>query len=65
MKKKLKLTYVGNIEAHEYGLFLGDDTISSITSRAMLEGEISGGFLGRVTVVIEPLEEAGLNVEVE
>ena len=65
MKKKLNLTYVGNIDVHEYGLFLGDDSISNITSRAMLDGEIRGGFLGRVTVVIEPLEEAGLNVEVE
>lgn len=66
MKKKLNLTYAGNIGVRGYGLFLGDESFSSITSSAMLvEGEEGGDFLGRVTLTIEPLEDTGLNVEVE
>lgn len=65
MKKKLNLTYAGNIGVHGYGLFLGDESISSITSEAMLEDGEDGDFLGRVTLIIEPIEDTGLNVEVE
>lgn len=65
MKKKLNLTYVGEIDVTNYGAYLGDQGFETIISNSMREDKDGEKFLGRVTVTIEPLEDAGLNVEVE
>lgn len=64
MKKKLNLTYVGLMEIRDYGVFLDGQLLSGIISQSMLEGK-GENFLGRVTVTIERMEDAGLNVEAE
>ena len=64
MKKKLNLTYVGLMEIRDYGVFLNGQLLSGIISQNMLEGK-GENFLGRVTVTVECMEDAGLNVEVE
>lgn len=65
MKKKLNLTYVGEIDVTNYGAYLGDQRFETIISNSMREDKDGEKFLGRVTLTIEPLEDAGLNVEVE
>lgn len=65
MKKKLNLTYVGEIDVTSYGAYLGDQRFETIISDSMREDEDGEKFLGRVTLTIEPLEDAGLNIEVE
>lgn len=64
MKKKLNLTYVGELDVTDYGTYLGEQGLEKIVSNAMREGEAGEKFLARVTVTIEPLEGAGLHVEV-
>lgn len=65
MKKKLNLTYVGELDVTDYGTYLGGQRFETIISNSMREDKDGEKFLGRVTVTIEPLEDAGLNVEVE
>lgn len=65
MKKKLNLTYVGNINVKKYGLYIGDDDIQDVICKAMCEDGDGGKFIGSVTLTIEPTEDAGLHVEVE
>lgn len=64
MKKKLNLTYVGSIDMTGYGVYLDDGYIEQVIHQAMCGEEDGERFMGRVTLTIEPLEDAGLNVEV-
>lgn len=65
MKKKLNLTYVGEVDVTNYGTYLGEQGgFEKIISNAMREYGDEEKFLARVTVTIEPLEGAGLYVEV-
>ncbi len=65
MKKKLNLTYVGELDATDYGTYLGEQGLEKIVSNAMREGKAGEKFLARVTLTIEPLEDGGLHVEAE
>ena len=63
MKKKLNLTYVGELDVTNYGTYLGEQGLEKIVSNAMREDETGEKFLARVTLTIEHLEDGGLHVE--
>ncbi len=65
MKKKLNLTYVGEVDVTNYGAYLGSQRLETVISNSMREGEAGEKFLARVTLTIEPLEDGGLHVEAE
>ena len=66
MKKKLNLTFVGELDVTSYGTYLGEKGgFEKIIYSALQEDGDEEKFLGRVTLTIEPLEDAGLNMEVE
>lgn len=65
MKKKPNLTYVGEVDVTSYGFYICDQRLDTIISDSMREGKEGEEFLARVTLTIEPLEDAGLRVEVE
>ncbi len=64
--KKITLKYVGQAEQWGSGLYLEDKNLADILKSAMEEqGEPQIKGLVRLTMTIEPLEDAGLTVEVE
>lgn len=66
MKKKLNLTFVGELDVTSYGTYLGEKGgFEKIISNAMREDGDEEKFLARVTLTIEPLEDGGLHVEAE
>lgn len=65
MKKKLNLTFVGEVDVTNYGVFIGNEGFETVIFNSMRDGECNERFLGRVALTIEPLEDGGLHVEAE
>nr|WP_317399801.1 hypothetical protein [uncultured Gemmiger sp.] len=64
--KKITLKYVGQAEQWGSDLYLEDKNLADILKSTMDEqGEPPLKGLVRLTMTIEPLEDAGLTVEVE
>ena len=58
--------FVGNLEIYPYGTYLNEKSITDIIAKELLKGE-KKEFKGLVQLrlAIEPIEDAGLKVEVE
>lgn len=63
--KKLSMTFVGKLEITKYSVYLEDkNLIDAITEKMIGDKKYESGF-PRLTLAIEPIEDAGLKVEVE
>ena len=63
--KKLSMTFVGKLEITKYSVYLEDkNLIDAITEKMICDNKCESGF-SRLTLAIEPIEDAGLKVEVE
>lgn len=64
--KKMNLTFVGDVEVASYDTYLDGKSLTTILAKSIL-GDVKDNMKGlaRVTMTIEPMEDAGLNVEVE
>lgn len=63
--KKLGMTFVGKLEITKYSVYLEDkNLIDAITEKMIGDNKCESGF-SRLTLAIEPIEDAGLKVEVE
>lgn len=64
--KKITLKYVGQAEQWGSSLYLGEKNLADVLQSVLEEqGEHPLKGLVRLTMTIEPLEDAGLTVEVE
>lgn len=63
--KKLSMTFVGKLDITKYSVYLDDkNLIDAITEKLVEDTKIESAF-ARLNLTIEPIEDAGLKVEVE
>ena len=63
--KKLSMTFVGKLEITKYSVYLEDKNFFEKKKKKMIgDNKCESGF-SRLTLAIEPIEDAGLKVEVE
>lgn len=63
--KKLSMTFVGKLELANYGVFLDGKNIVDAIAENMLDNGKNESSCARLNLTIEPIEDAGLKVEVE
>lgn len=64
--KKMTLNFVGDVSIASYDTYLDGKSLTSVIAKSVLdEGAKELRGLAKLTVTVEPLEGAGLSVEVE
>lgn len=63
--KKLSMTFVGKLEITKYSVYLEDKNLIDAITEKMVGDHKSESAFSRLTLTIEPIEDAGLKVEVE